>query len=849
MYCRNCAIRPATVFYRMTLNGRQQAWHLCQSCAEGLAGGSAPQAPSHAPSFQSPEPVTVNLSDEVRVALGAASAWAAGRGCQEVGPEFVLLGMLTSGAGLHLKEAGVREAEVRAAIERAHPERPPIGVESVTLSPRTKQALRLAAQIAHQQGAGFIASHHLLSGIMAEGESLAAQLMARGTRDGQANPGPQASQDAADLPFTQDLTGRARAGKLDPIIGRDREIERTIRILSRKTKNNPVLIGEPGVGKSAIAEGLAQRIVAGDVPEPLRDNRVLSLDLGALLAGTKYRGDFEQRVKELIDSLKEASGKVILFIDELHTVVGAGAAEGGADVANLLKPVLARGELRCVGATTLDEYRKHIEKDAALERRFQPVMVDEPSSDEALAILRGLRDSYEAHHRVKIADEALVAAVQLSERYVADRFLPDKAIDLVDEAAAMVRLRSKSGPDRLKELEAKLAEATREKEAAVMGERFEEAARRKEEVDRLSAEFNAAREAWKAETAVDTPEVTAEEIAVVVSEWTGIPATRLTRSDVERLLAAEAHLSRRVIGQREPLFAIAEALRRAGSGLKDPNRPIGSFLFVGPTGVGKTETARALAEFMFHDEQAMIRLDMSEYQEKHTVSRMVGSPPGYVGHDEAGQLTEAVRRRPYAVLLFDEIEKAHPDVFNLLLQILDDGRLTDSQGRTVDFKNTVVIMTSNVGAKHIMTPAPGFRTAPESSEPTWDQQQDKVLEALKTAFRPEFLNRIDETISFKPLEKEDLLAVVDVLIGKTAFKLRAQGIALELSEAAKTAISQEGYEPAYGARPLRRVVQRRIESPLGRQLLDGRFVAGDTVVVDHSEQGFTFEKAQAPASV
>ncbi|HEY9854744.1 MAG TPA: AAA family ATPase, partial [Stenomitos sp.] len=562
--------------------------------------------------------------------------------------------------------------------------------------------------------------------------------------------------------------------------------------------------------------------------------------------GAKYRGEFEDRLKAVLKEIADAEGQIILFIDELHTIVGAGSVEGGMDASNLLKPALARGELRCIGATTLDEYRKHIEKDAALERRFQPVHVAEPSAADALEILRGLRDSYEAHHRVQIADEALVSAVELSERYVSDRFLPDKAIDLVDEAAAMVRLRATSGPDRVKEIEAKLAEAQREKEASVAAERFEEAARHKETVDRLSAELAEARKAWKTETGTAIARVTSEEIAAVVSEWTGIPAARLTRNEIERLLGMEQLLTKRVVGQQEALEAVSEAVRRARAGLKDPHRPIGSFLFLGPTGVGKTETARALAEFMFDDEQAMIRFDMSEYMEKHTVSRLVGAPPGYIGHDEAGQLTEAVRRKPYSVLLFDEIEKAHPDVFNLLLQILDDGRLTDSKGRTVDFKNTVVIMTSNVGASHLSAASPGFKPFGAPGEVAWEEQQAQAKEALKAAFKPEFLNRIDEIITFRPLDKEHLLSIVDLLLAKTVTKVRAQGFALEVTPQAKEALVEEGFEPAYGARPLRRVIQRRLESALGQALLEGRFEPGSVITVDHDGSRFTLGRAASP---
>jgi ATP-dependent Clp protease ATP-binding subunit ClpC len=713
---------------------------------------------------------------------------------------------------------------------------------SPSLSPDAKRALLAAYDESRALGASYIGPEHVLLALAADEESAAGRLLSRfgishtklrGAVVRGVEPGGLASRPASQTPtldeYSRDLTQLAREGKLDPVIGRAEEVETTIEILSRRTKNNPVLIGDPGVGKTAIVEGLAQRIVNDNVPETLSGKRVLTLDLSGLVAGTQYRGQFEERLKKVIEEARENPDDQILFVDELHTVVGAGAAEGSMDASNMLKPALARGELRLIGATTVDEYRKNVEKDAALERRFQPVLIGEPDVDDTIEILRGLKDRYEAHHRVKISEEAIVAAAELSDRYIADRFLPDKAIDLMDQASARVRLRAKTTPKDARALEEELRRLQREKDRAVAAEDFGKAQEFKERVAGLREEMEDAR----APGGRPAAEVTAEDIAEVVSRATGIPITQLTEEERERLLRLEGQLHERVIGQEEAVSAIAEAIRRARAGLSDPNRPIGSFLFLGPTGVGKTELARTLAEALFGEEAAMVRIDMSEFQERHTVSRLVGAPPGYVGYEEAGQLTEAVRRRPYSVLLLDEIEKAHPDVFNVLLQILDDGRLTDAQGRTVDFKNAVVIMTSNLGAERIRAHA--------RRDESFEELKNDMDRLLRNTLRPEFVNRIDEVIVFRALDKGQIAEIARLLLAHTARRLKAQGMEVEFTDEAVALLAEEGYDPEFGARPLRRTIQRRVDNELSRMVLDGSLERGDGVVVGTEAGRLGFE--------
>ena len=794
-----------------------------------------------------------------------------------VGSEHLLLGLLREEEGLAhrvLTEYGLTDEMILSVLRRSVGAGLAGTAPSQGLTPRAKGVVELAVSEAARMGSPMIGTEHLLMGILREGGNMALRILRTVGVDPKKmyssivqkiNEAPKAApagavsstkesgkKGSALEEFTRDLTESARAGRLDPVIGRDEEIRRVIQILSRRTKNNPVLIGEPGVGKTAIAEGLAERIAAADVPEELLDKRVLSLDLSGMVAGTKYRGEFEERIKKTIDEVKKA-GNVILFIDELHTIVGAGSAEGAVDAANILKPALSRGEIRVVGATTLDEYRKYIEKDAALERRFQPVTVGEPSPEATLEILKGLRDKYEAHHKLTITDEALEAAVSLSRRYINDRFLPDKAIDLMDEAASQVRMSAESTSPDLKSLEEKINALHREKADAIAAQDYEKAAQLRDLEQKYTQQVDIERENWKKSLSTNRGSVGAEDIAKVVAGWTGIPVTRLTEDESMRMLRLEETLHKRVVGQDEAVTAVAKAIRRSRVGLKDPKRPIGSFLFLGPTGVGKTELCKTLAETMFGDENAMIRLDMSEYMEKHTVSRLVGSPPGYVGHEEGGQLTEKVRRKPYSVVLFDEIEKAHPDVWNILLQILEDGIVTDSQGRRVDFKNTIIVMTSNVGAKNITaaeTPLGfhgGDKSAEEDEAKRYERIRQAVMDDLKKTFRPEFLNRIDEIIVFRQLTQENIREIASRMLQVTGRRMAEQGITLDVDDDALTELAHDGFDPQYGARPLRRSIQNLVEDAVAEQMLEGRLRSGGTAHVRLKDGKVVIESESAPA--
>lgn len=791
-----------------------------------------------------------------------------------VGTEHILYGLVKEGSGVAataLNECGVTEDALREKLESINGTMSLVELTPDDFTPRTKRVLRAAVIISSKTGYTYVGTEHLLLAILSESDSYAvafleelgvsverlAQAVSKGMQGGaddgfggfeneSAPNGSQKGGSALDK-FGRDLTQAAKNGEIDPVIGREKEIQRVIQILSRRTKNNPVLIGEPGVGKTAVAEGLALEIANGNVPEILNDKRVVSLDLTGMVAGAKYRGDFEERIKAAIDEVKK-SKNTILFIDELHTIVGAGAAEGSADAANILKPSLARGDFQVIGATTLNEYRKYIEKDAALERRFQPVKVGEPTPEQAVQILKGLRDSYEAHHKVKITDEAINAAVTLSSRYIADRYLPDKAIDLIDEGASKVRLASLTSPDNVKELEDEIADYEKEKASAINEQDFERAARLRDEQKELQTKLDDAKKKWQEQQKGNSGEVTAEDIAKIVSEWTGIPVVQLTKEESERLLNMENVLHERVIGQSEAVTAIAKAIRRGRVGLKDPKRPVGSFIFLGPTGVGKTELCKALAEAMFGDENAMLRLDMSEYMEKHTVSKLIGSPPGYVGFEEGGQLTEKVRRKPYSVVLFDEIEKAHPDVFNMLLQILEDGRLTDSQGRTVDFKNTVIIMTSNVGARLITEKQSslGFNSENENAEESEKKDiKELVTGELRKVFRPEFLNRVDDIIVFNKLNKDEIKQIAVKMLKTLENRLDKMNIKISFTDNAISEIADKGFDENYGARPLRRAIQNEIEDPLSEQMLEGKVKDGAVVTCDFADGQFTFTTANA----
>jgi ATP-dependent Clp protease ATP-binding subunit ClpC len=887
MICENCGIRPASVQVTRQEGEQRISNYLCTQCARqfgmigGAQGGSDPfamlqnliqqQQGGQGSLFDA-------LSGEAQQAVMRAREASAGTTrTAAIGTDHLLAGIVTGDnvATEALQRAGADVGGMRARFQefRGDP-----GEEIYTFTPSAKRALQLSFTAARQMGAGQVGSEHLLLGLLGEGDGNAYRILKqhgasdaealrreilrlmqqRGAQMGQGMPGavpggpgmgggrqgPTSRTPTLDQ-VSRDLTQLAKDGELDPVIGRAEEISRVVRILSRRTKNNPVLIGEAGVGKTAVAEGLAQRIVSDDIPEPLKGKRVLALDVGGLVAGTRFRGDFEERMQQMLKELQQEEKDIILFIDELHSLVGAGGAEGAVNASSMLKPALARGELQVVGATTLDEYRKHVEKDPALERRFQPVLVDEPTVEETVAILFGLRDRYEAHHRVKITEEAVIAAAQLGDRYITDRFLPDKAIDLLDEAAAEVRLRSTVPPVDVKRIEEEIAGLEREKEDAVRAEDYETAAGFKQRIEQLKAELNEQHEGWAGRRETNAPEVTREDIARILEEWTGVPATNIVKEEAERLLNLEGVLHQRVVGQEPAVRAVAQAIRRARAGIKDPKRPVGSFIFLGPTGVGKTELARTLAEYLFGEEDAMIRIDMSEFQEAHTISRLVGAPPGYVGYEEAGQLTEQVRRRPYSVVLFDEIEKAHPEVFNTLLQVLDDGRLTDAKGRTVNFENTVVIMTSNVGSQHLVSTRQFGFTSSDGVD--FRETERRAREALERAFRPEFLNRVDEIIVFQPLTKEDVLKIVDIMLSRLNKHLESQRVQIEVTDAAKEFLAEEGYDPKFGGRPLARAIRRYVENPLSSRIIGGEFGPGDTVVVDRADEGLTFE-AKVPAA-
>lgn len=811
------------------------------------------------------------FTEKANAALNAAITAAENLGHTYVGSEHLLMGLLqdtTGVAGAALSARGVTAEKIEELIKKTIGIGSPTSLTPGDFTPRSKNIVESSIAVARTAGLSYVGTEHLLFALLREENSCAVSFLNQlGVRASELMEDMSKSYSAGETQgkggafgrknektntptleqFGRDLTKMAQQNLIDPVIGRQKEIERVIQILSRRTKNNPCLIGEPGVGKTAIAEGLALKITKGEVPELLKDKRVISLDLTGMVAGTKYRGDFEERIKTALDEVKKA-GDVILFIDEIHTLIGAGAADGAVDAANILKPSLARGEIQVIGATTLDEYRKHIEKDAALERRFQPVTVGEPTEEEAIEILKGLRDKYEAHHKVKITDDAIYAAVKMSSRYIADRYLPDKAIDLIDEAASRVRLSAFTAPPDLKAMEDKIKAIGEEKQSAVNNQDFERAATLRDEEKELKEKYEAEKSSWQEKNARTTGEVGTAEIAEIVSSWTGIPVVQLTQEESQRLLHLEEELHKRIVGQHEAVAAVSKAIRRSRVGLKDPKRPIGSFIFLGPTGVGKTELCKALAAAMFGDENAMIRLDMSEYMEKHTVSRLVGSPPGYVGFEEGGQLTEKVRRKPYSVILFDEIEKAHPDVFNMMLQILDDGILTDSQGRRVDFKNCIIIMTSNVGAKLITETKSDLGFSSGSAERSDDKIRETVLGELKRTFRPEFLNRVDDIIVFHQLKKEEIKEIAVRMLGILSERVKGMDITVTFDDGAAEKIADAGFDPVYGARPLRRAIQTEIEDKLSEEMLEGKVKAGESYICKADENGFVFENTKSDSS-
>ena len=785
-----------------------------------------------------------------------------------IGTEHIMLGLIREGEGVAaavLQNLGLSSDQIRLEVEKLVQLGPSTIVSGdIPFTPKAKKVIELAMDEARNLGHNYIGTEHLLLGLIREGEGIAAQVLVNLGLDlgkvrqevmellGSTAPGysvgptPAKTKTPALDAFGRDLTQLARESKLDPVIGRQNEIERVIQILSRRTKNNPVLLGEAGVGKTAIVEGLAQKVIKGDVPEILKDKRVIILDLALMVAGTKYRGQFEERIKAVMDEIKR-SENIVIFIDELHTLVGAGGAEGAIDASNILKPALARGEIQCIGATTLDEYRKYIEKDAALERRFQTIMVDPPSVEQTVEILKGIRDKYEAHHKVKYSDASLEASAKMSDRYITGRYLPDKAVDLIDEAGSRARLMVLTAPPNLREVEDRIEKLRKEKEAAVKGQDFEKAAALRDQEREARSDLERAKREWARSKAEAQPVITAEDIAQIVSKWTGIPTFRLEEKETQKLLRMEEELHQRVVGQEEAISAIANAIRRSRAGLKDPRRPIGSFIFLGPTGVGKTLLAKALAEFLFGNEDAIIQVDMSEYMEKFNVSRLIGAPPGYVGYEEGGQLTEKVRRRPYSIVLLDELEKAHPDVFNLLLQALEEGRLTDSFGRKVDFKNTVLIMTSNIGAELLKKSASlGFQQPKE--ETTYLDMKSQLLEEVKKAFKPEFLNRVDDIIVFRPLTRDDLNRIVDIEMNEVKNRLKEISVSIELSPSAKEYLIEKGFDPLYGARPLKRTIARLLEDSLAQEIIAGHFKEGSSIQVDVENDKLVFNPSPVPAS-
>lgn len=882
MLCQICRKRIASVTFKEEINGRVKSLNLCHVCASDreFLNNDSPLGDSLFNSFfnnknpltgsgfnkSNPQPKRINILDyfldRAREVVEESMSKAREFNSKYVDTEHLLLGLLEEEvASKLLSNLGIKIDDLQKYLEKNIVEGTGDEDRDPEFSSRAKKVLELAFYAARDMGHNYVGSEHIILGLVSEGEGMAAQVLSKYNVNSEKvgnllkkklsrTKGKNEKSNTPNLDkYSVDLTIQAKEGKIDPVIGRIDEVSRVIQVLSRRTKNNPVLIGEPGVGKTAIAEGLAQQVVLGSVPETLKKKRVVSLDLSQMLAGTKFRGEFEKRMKKILQEIKDTKKDIILFIDELHTVVGAGASEGSIDASNMLKPALARGELQTIGATTLDEYRKHIEKDAALERRFQPVMVAEPTISTTIEILRGIRDKYEAHHKVKITNEALIAAATLSDRYITDRFLPDKAIDLIDEAAAKIRITSITAPEKLKELETEISKLKKEKEAAESIKNRRKALSINKDLKEKKSEKDKVKSAWEKTKGTSEPEVKSNDIEEIVASWTKIPVSQISEEEGEKLLKLEKRLHERIVGQEEAVKAVSSCIRRSRAGLSDPKRPIGSFIFLGPTGVGKTELAKSLAYLLFSDSEAMIRLDMSEYMERHTVSKLIGSPPGYVGHEEGGQLTEAVRRKPYSVILLDEIEKAHPDVFNSLLQILEDGRLTDSRGRTVDFRNVVLIATSNIGSQLISNASDniGFDQDKKTKKTLEEKEgfegvKDQLLNELKKYFKPEFLNRIDETIVFHSLDKKQIKKIVNIMLCEVKKLLQGQNIEIEIDNKAKKILAQEGYDPTFGARPLRRVIQKRIEDPLSEMLLLGKFKNGDKIKITakHSSK-FNFQ--------